>query len=473
KMTTISVPINLPDVEVINTNILENGDIILRVKSGSFTFSVADKIFKKQYNITIIHLPGADKMTTISVSINLSDVEVINTNILDNGDIIVRVKSTKTGTCCKHCGEHTARYHSLNEKVILNHLPSFGNAVYIEFKPVRYMCTNCDGNPTTTEKPSWYQSKGHCTELYAKYILDLLINSTIKDVARRENITYKRIISIIKNYIPTGIDWSKIKELKILGIDEISIKKGHKDFVVIISTKINGNPVVLGILKNRKKDTLKKFLLSIPSHLAKTVESVCCDMYDGFIYAVKEVSGSKVRVVIDRFHVSKNYRKSIENLRKKEMKRLKSELSEEEYAKLTNIMWILRKNPQTISDEEKEKLNLLFKYSPLLKKAYNFMNKLTSIFNQDISVKQAKRKINQWIKNVEKSALTCFNTFIKTLKKLWNEILNYFVNRFNSGFVEGLNNKIKVLKRRCYGIFNVENLFQRVSIDLEGNRSIH
>jgi len=411
-------------------------------------------------------------MTAISVPINLSDIEVINTDILDNGTLIVKVKSTKVGTCCKHCGKYTASYHSLNKKVTLNHLPSFGNSVYIEFNPVRYMCTNCDGTPTTTEKPSWYISKGQCTEQYAEYILDLLINSTIQDVSRQANITYKRIVSIVKHHVPNKIDWSKIKELKTLGIDEISVKKGHKDFVVIVSTKINGNPVVLGILKDRKKNTVKEFLLSIPSYLAKTVDTVCCDMYDGFINSVKEVFGSKVKLVVDRFHVSKNYRKAIEILRKKEMKRLKAELSEADYKKLGNIMWILRKNPLLISDDEKSKLNLLFKYSPLLKKAYDFMNKLTSIFNQNISVKQAKRKIKKWIIDVEKSELTCFQTFIKTLKKLWNEILNYFLNRANSGSVEGLNNKIKVLKRRCYGIFNVENLFQRVSIDLEGNRAI-
>jgi len=191
-------------------------------------------------------------------------------------------------------------------------------------------------------------------------------------------------------------------------------------------------------------------------------------MYDGFINPAKEVFGSKVNIIIDRFHVAKNYRSAMETLRKKEMKRLKSELSEEAYKKLKNIMWILRKKHNELGDEEKETLNLLFKYSPLLKKAYNFQNKLTSIFNQPISQKQAKRKIKQWINAVEKSELTCFNTFIKTLNKLWNEILNYFINRLNSGFVEGLNNKIKVLKRRCYGIFNTENLFQRISIDFAG-----
>lgn len=226
--------------------------------------------------------------------------------------------------------------------------------------------------------------------------------------------------------------------------------------------------MVLGILKNRKKQTVKDFLSSIPNHLAKTIENVCCDMYDGFINAAKEVLGSKVNIIIDRFHVAKNYRSAIDTLRKQEMKRLKIDLSDEDYKKLKNVMWLLRKKHNELSDDDKETLDLLFKYSPLLKKSYRFQNKLTAIFNQPISQKQASRKIKQWIKLVEKSELTCFNTFIKTLNKLWNEIINYFINRLNSGFIEGLNNKIKVLKRRCYGIFNVENLFRRVSIDLAG-----
>lgn len=227
------------------------------------------------------------------------------------------------------------------------------------------------------------------------------------------------------------------------------------------------------MLEDRKKDTVKDFLSSIPKHLAKTVENVCCDMYDGFINAAKEVFGSKIRIIIDRFHVAKNYRDAIETIRKKEMKRLKEELSEDEYKKLKNIMWILRKKHNELSDEEKETLNLLFKYSPLIKKAYNFRNKLTKIFNQSLTQKQAKRKIKQWIKGVEKSELKCFDTFIKTLRKLWNEISNYFINRLNSGFVEGLNNRIKVIKRRCYGIFDTKNLFQRISVDLNGYHSSH
>ena len=72
------------------------------------------------------------------------------------------------------------------------------------------------------------------------------------------------------------------------------------------------------------------------------------------------------------------------------------------------------------------------------------------------------------MRRVKRSKLNCFDSFLTTLKKWMNEITNYFVERYNSGFVEGLNNKIKVIKRRCYGIQNIKHLFQRIYFDLLG-----
>ncbi len=60
----------------------------------------------------------------------------------------------------------------------------------------------------------------------------------------------------------------------------------------------------------------------------------------------------------------------------------------------------------------------------------------------------------------------CFDKFLSTLEKFMDEILNYFIRRHNSGFVEGLNNKVKVIKRRCYGLLNHENLFRRLDLDM-------
>ncbi len=135
-------------------------------------------------------------MTTISVPINIPNINVTNINILDN-DIIVKVE-----TDCKCCGQYIDKAHSLNKTIKLRNLPSFGNTVYIEFQPTRFQCFDCDGFPTTTEKLSWYQSAGHCTQLYAEYIINLLVNSTITEVAKQENITHKKVIGIINKHIP-------------------------------------------------------------------------------------------------------------------------------------------------------------------------------------------------------------------------------------------------------------------------------
>ena len=150
------------------------------------------------------------------------------------------------------------------------------------------------------------------------------------------------------------------------------------------------------------------------------------------------------------------------------MKRLREELPEKEYTELEGMMWILRKKHECLSADDKTKLDLLYKHSPELKKAHSFALKLTQIFNTHSHRKSGVAKIERWISSVEQSNITCFKTFIKTLKKYKPYIANYFKKRKTSGFVEGLNNKIKVLKRRCYGLFKTESLFQRISLDLNG-----
>ena len=100
--------------------------------------------------------------------------------------------------------------------------------------------------------------------------------------------------------------------------------------------------------------------------------------------------------------------------------------------------------------------------------AYVFCYTLTSIFELPLTKAEAQQRLLAWKQLVQESELTCFNSFLSTLGKRLDEITNYFVARKNSGFVEGLNNKVKVIKRRCYGIFNVGHLFQRLFIDLVG-----
>ncbi len=131
-------------------------------------------------------------------------------------------------------------------------------------------------------------------------------------------------------------------------------------------------------------------------------------------------------------------------------------------------MWILHKHYECLTEADKEALELLYTHSPLLKSAHSYALKLTHIFNTHSNRKDAMAKIDRWIASVEKSDISYFDTFIKTLIKYKFGIVNYFKSRKNSGFVEGLNNKIKVIKRRHYAFFKAESLFPRLVLDLQG-----
>jgi transposase len=297
-----------------------------------------------------------------------------------------------------------------------------------------------------------------------------LVNSTIEDVSRQEQVGYETVVGIIDRYIRPEVHWDEYEQIEALGLDEIALKKGHRDFVVIVTARLSqGSVRVLAVLPDRKKETVKQFLRGVPARLKTAIETVCTDLYDGFINAVKEELPAAT-VVADRFHVAKKYRECADTLRKQETKRLKQELAPPEYEEIKGAMWPFRKRPQDLTQEEEALLNRLFARSPSLHQAYTLREELTAIFEQDLTKAAATEQIQQWQEQVVDSGLSWFKPFLTMLDNWMDEITNYFLNRETSGFVEGINTKVKVLKRRCYGIFNLGHLFQRLFLDLEGYR---
>jgi transposase len=112
----------------------------------------------------------------------------------------------------------------------------------------------------------------------------------------------------------------------------------------------------------------------------------------------------------------------------------------------------------------------LFECAPEVKQAHQLREELTAIFETEQRKESGQAAMEDWQKRVRESGLRCFDSFLTTLGYWMEEITNYFVSRLRSGFVEGFNNKIKVLKRRCYGILNLKHLYQRLCLDLEGYR---
>ena len=405
-------------------------------------------------------------MSEFKIPLDIKSLEITSQSIDSFGTIELEVVSKGTSSRCHNCGKAASKRYGTAPEMKVRHLSILDRPVYLKIKPIRYQCEDC--NSVTTEQYDWCKRNARVTNGLSDYIARCCIHSTVQDVSRKEELSYKTVNRILEEKIGTCTNWNKIKDLETLGIDEISLKKGWNDYVVVISSKDStGSVTVLAVLTDRSKEAVLKYLRNIPEDLRKTVKTVCTDMYEGYLNAASAVFGSH-KVVIDRYHVAKQYRDCIDRVRIDEMARLKKTLPDNEYKKLKGIIWSLRAKHECLNEDDKEKLELLYVHSPKLKEAHYHAIKLTSIFNTHSNKKDAFAKLSRWSKRVQKYNIKCFATFNKTLTKHKKMISNYFKKRKTSGFVEGLNNKIKVAKRRCYGIANALTLWQRIQLDMTG-----
>jgi transposase len=399
--------------------------------------------------------------------LNIPGIRVLSVKY-DEHKIECQTELTQGYSLCHTCGQKATEFHGHGQELELRHLPLCGRQVMLRLRPKRYRCRYCEGAVTTTERADWYDAKAGCTKTYADFLLLELVNGTLQDVSQKHDVTYDSVRGVLKRYVKGEVDWSQIKALGLLGLDEISLLKGHADFVTLVSAHDEqGKPIVLAVLKGREKQTLIDFLKTIPKRLQDTIKEVCTDLYEGFIHAVEEVL-PQAKIVADRFHVTKLYRAAVDALRKTELKALKGVLTKEEYAGLKGVLWALRKPREHLEPEEHVLLDRLFEASPLLCKAYTLREKLTRLFDKGHSKKSGRRAICRWMAAVRKSGLDCFDKFLTTLENRMDLITHYFISRSSSDWVEGLNNKIKVLKRRSYGIKNLGNLFRRIWLDFRG-----
>jgi transposase len=411
-----------------------------------------------------------DKQPFISIPLDIPDVRVLQTEITAQRELILTVESTLSRTTCRRCGRIITDFHGLDEPRLLRHLPILGRVVYLRIRPKRFRCPFCHDHPTTTQTLDWYDPNALHTKAYERHLILQLVNSTPTDVQAKEDVTYDALLGILDRWIATSIDWETLEPFSTIGIDEIALLKGHRDFVAVISAQTAaGDLHVLAVLPDRLKATVVAWLKSIPAARKAQITTVCTDMWESYRTAVEEVLPDAM-IVIDRFHVARQYRNAVDRLRKQEVQRLKKELPKDAQDALKQTLWPFRKRAEALDEAEQQRLSGLLAHSPALAQAYHLREELTAIFDTARSKKDGVRRLQFWKQRVEKSGLSCFTGFLSLLDTWQDLIANYFINHQTSGFVEGLNNKLKVLKRRCYGLRNVTRLFQRLTLDLEGYR---
>lgn len=407
---------------------------------------------------------------TIAIPLDLPGVRVLRTDVTKERAVIIAVESTLTTTTCRRCGETIDAFSTYDRPIRLRHLPILGAVVYIEIRPKRFRCPFCDDHPITTQRLSWYEPKSPHTHAYERQLLITLINSTIADVCQKEDTLPDAVLGVIDRWIESEVDWARVAPFAVMGIDEIALKKGHRAYVVIVTAqRPNGELQLLAVLPDRTIATVRTWLARIPLAIRRQIRTVCTDMWSAYVTAVQEVL-PHVAIVIDRFHVATHYRDDVDTFRKQELARLRKELPKADAERLKHTLWPFRKRAADLEPQEQDRLDGLLAYSPQLEQAYDFREQLTAIFDTTRSKAAGIRRITTWRHRVRASGLTCFAPFLKLLDIWLDLIANYFRHHQSSGFVEGLNNKIKVLKRRCFGIYNLRHLFQRITLDLDGYR---
>ena len=320
----------------------------------------------------------------------------------------------------------------------------------------------------TTQRCAGDEPRRPNTKAYAPWAWRMLLNATVADAARTLGIAEATSDGILDRWSARAVDWDPWARLGVLGLDEIARKRGHRDVVTWVTVPVEGGGVeILAVLADRQQETGAAFLRAIPAPLRHTVERAGPEMAEGFVNAIPEAI-PWAEVVIDRVHVARADRDGADTVRQKALKRRKHAWPTAEYAEITGAMWPFRQRPKALDPEAEDLRVRLCTDAPKIEAAYHLREDLTDLFDRDDTKAGATCAIRAWCKRARQSGLTEFERVLGTIDRWMDEITNYFLGRQTSGFVEGFNNRVNVLKRRCYGIFNVGKLFQRLTLDLHG-----
>ncbi len=155
--------------------------------------------------------------TTIQLPLDFPDVNVLSTEAREDGALLIRVESTLKTTCCRVCGREIDRFHGHDEAIDLRHLLILDREVYIRIKPKRYRCPDGEGGPTTTQRCEWYEPNGRRTKAYEKWVLRCLVNTMVADTRPQLRLGQEAVESIVDQWVSSEVDWSRFTALKTSG----------------------------------------------------------------------------------------------------------------------------------------------------------------------------------------------------------------------------------------------------------------
>jgi transposase len=359
---------------------------------------------------------------------------------------------------CPNCQQLSTQVHQYHRRVVRD-VAWAGHVCYLEFAARRFKCAHC--RRPFTEVMGAISPHGRCTRRYERYLFEQCRDTAIQVVSRHEQLGYKMVEGIYYRLAECHV--RRTRAVRRVGLDEIALEKGHDDFVLILSDLERSQ--IIAVLPERTKEVLEAYLDTWSAEQRAAIEEVAMDLWLPYRLAV-EAKLPNARINGDRFHVMKNLNDRVTTTRRT----IQRQADEPTKQQLKGCRWLLVKNQDNLSDTERSQLEQALSASPMLKQLHQLKEQFRAIFETAPDRMTAASQLQAWIATVESSGLKNLTAFLTTLHNWWDPILNYFNDHITSGLVEGLNNKVKLIKRRAYGFRNFEHFRLRLLVECDGTR---
>ena len=382
----------------------------------------------------------------MAVALGLPELMILGqVEMDDHFEVTIRYRRDKVA--CLKCGSMMVRKHGstfqrkkdrkLRDKIVI-----------LTLEKRRFRCLPCC--KVFTEPDEVFGPRRRSTKRLRCYLDERARHRAVSHVAKEEGVSESLVRRCFteESASQPGVDEGEPKASRVPGLDEFSVKKRMFDTTI---NDLEGRKV-LGIVDGYGKTNLEKYFTALPN--PEVVEVVAMDMHEPFRQAV-QMCLPRANIVVDKFHVIVHVNHSLDKVRT----RLQSKESKGRKWLLFHSRYLLLRKAESLNPEEQSKLVRLFSFYPELAIAWKLKESLREWYKSS-SRAVAEVCLRHWEEYVRKTGL---KEFCLPMFRNWrSEILNYFDYHITKGFVEGKNNRIKVIKRMAYGYRNVDNLRRRI-----------
>jgi len=370
----------------------------------------------------------------------LRDQKVITTDYKYH-KVCVKIKTKEDKLQCPGCGSWHVIKSGTKERLFRT-VPIGNKQVYLIAVVQRLECKDC--GKIRQEKLHFAEEKKCYTRSLERYILELSRIATIKDVADHLKVSWDLVKEIQKKYLRKHYSSPNLQGVRYIAIDEFAVRKGHKYMTVVLDLETG---IIIHVGDGKGTKALDPFWRRVKRNNVN-IEAVAIDMSPAYISAVIN-NLPQAQIVFDHFHVVKLLNDELSHLRR-DLYNQETELNKKHLLKGTR--WLLLKNSDNLNDEreERKRLEEALALNEPLAIAYYLKEELKLLWEQD-SKEEAEKFLGKWVAKAMASKVPRLKKFANTLLAHRTGIFAWYDYPISTGPLEGINNKIKTMKRQAYG----------------------